>query len=79
MKQLRRLLAVWMTSFAMLILMSFVSGCATTSEPPKIVRHPLCQIISWHEDDTPTTLRQIFAHNLKVEDPAICPRSVALN
>jgi hypothetical protein len=63
---------------AMLILMIFVSACASLSGPPITsnqitARHPLCQELSWHELDTPTTQREIFAHNLKVQNPVICP------
>lgn len=75
MKKPTRLLRGLMITLSMLSLMSFVSGCVTTSEQPKIARHPLCQAISWHEADTPGTQREIFRHNLKVEDPKICPPS----
>lgn len=53
--------------------MIFVSACGHLSAPPITSKHPLCQELSWHEQDTPTTQRGIFAHNLKVRDPVICP------
>lgn len=73
MKLLPKWLRRSMQTFAMLILMLFVSACATLSVPPTLSSHPLCHTLSWHELDTPTTQREIFAHNLKVEDKTICP------
>jgi len=68
-KRLRKLIAVPL----MLTLMLFVSACATTNVTVTLSDHPLCHALSWHEADTPTTQREIFTHNLKVEDPRICP------
>ncbi|CAB4139480.1 hypothetical protein UFOVP347_29 [uncultured Caudovirales phage] len=55
-----------MLTLLVLILLIFVPACsdtaATASDPCAWVR-PL----SWHERDTPGTLRAIFSHNLKVE------------
>lgn len=77
MKLLPKWLRKSIATFGMLILMLSVSACGhlnglpITSDPT--LRHPLCQELSWHEQDTPTTQRGIFAHNLKVQNPAVCP------
>lgn len=61
-----------MLKWLIVISMLSVTGCATFSAPVTLSKHPLCKPISWHELDTPSTQREIFAHNLKVEDPSIC-------
>lgn len=69
-KRLRKLIAVPL----MLILMLSVSACATTNVTVTLSDHPLCHAIGWTEDTPDNIQREIFAHNLKVEDPAICPQ-----
>lgn len=46
-------------------LMLSLSGCAATNEP--VDDCSWVKPISWHEDDTPTTKQEVFAHNLKWE------------
>lgn len=62
-KRLRKLIAALLLTISMLS----VTGCATTSVPLTPSECAWSQPLSWHEADTPTTQRGIFAHNLKWE------------
>ena len=57
-----RLICRWL---AVVCLTLTLSGCVSTSAP--VDECAWAKPISWHEDDTPTTKQEVFAHNLKWE------------